>query len=180
MQRKLMGAAILITIGLLFYLFFPRDFMDYFANSISPTKQPTSTPAQNTAQQPAGLSPTSPASPASPTSPSAPPEVAPVPQPPAKSGHPVSEYLKIRHMADENHVRILRFDEPNIGEATMQLQAGDKNDIFDLMDAIERGINLRDMENRSKGYKIMYDRDGRQIVQAVIWIRYIPRFEVNP
>jgi hypothetical protein len=175
MQRKLTALAVLITIGVLVYLFFPRDFMDYFSDSISPTKQPTSSPAQNTTQLPQTA---------------AAPAVAPVPQPsqnsdnivpqaPQKGGHAVSEYIKIRHMAEENHVRILRFDEPNIGEATMKLQAGDKNDIFDLMDAIERGINLRDMENR-KGYNIMYDRDGRQIVQAVLWIRYIPRFETNP
>jgi hypothetical protein len=177
MQRKLVGIAILITIGVLVYLFFPSDFMDYFSNSISPTKQPTTSPAQNTAQLP--IVSTAPP-PGSPASPAAPPAVAPVPQPPSKSGHPVSEYLKIRHMAEENHVRILRFDETTIGDATIRLQAGDKNNIFDLMDAIERGISLRDMENRSKGYKIMYDRDGRQVVEAVIWIRYIPRFEVDP
>jgi hypothetical protein len=177
MQRKLIGIAVLITIGVLVYLFFPSDFMDYFSNSIAPTKQPTTSPAQNTAQPPVVSTAPPPESPASPP---APPAVAPVPQPLAKSGHPVSEYLKIRHMAEENHVRLLRFDETTIGEATMRLQAGDKNNIFDLMDAIERGINLHDMENVSKGYKIMYDREGRQVVEAVIWIRYTPRFEVNP
>ncbi|MFB3896260.1 MAG: hypothetical protein ACE14V_08155 [bacterium] len=175
MQRKIIGIAVLVTIGVLVYLFFPSNFMDYFSNSISPTKEPTSAFVQRTTQ-PAVTQP----SPNTPAPQPAQLPANPAPQPPPKGGHPVSEYIKIRHMAEENHVRILRFDEANIGDATMQVESGDKNNIFDFMDAIERGINLRDMENKSKGYRIMYDRDGRQIVQAVLWIRYIPRFETNP
>jgi hypothetical protein len=161
MPRWLIIIAVVITIGILVYLYFPRGVIDYFADSISPIKQQERKMAQNTTQPPAAL-----VIPAQPIPPSPPPQ-----------GKPISEYLKIRHMADENQVRILRFDEPTIGSATMRLQSRDKNDIFNLLDAIERGINLRDIENVSKGYKIMYDNDGRQIVEAVIWIRYIPRYQ---
>ncbi|MDI6784279.1 MAG: hypothetical protein QME64_09335 [bacterium] len=171
MVRILIIIAVMITIGILLYLYFPREVIDYFSDSISPIKQQKRKFAQNTTQPPATTGIQSQPDSAKPSS------SIPIPQPQFSPGKPISEYLKIQHMADENQVRILRFDEPTIGEATMRLQARDKNDIFNLLDAIERGINLRDIENVSKGYKIMYDNDGRQIVEAVIWIKYIPRFE---
>ena len=170
-MRKLIIIGVIITVGILLYLYFPRGVIDYFSDSISPIKQQERKFEQNTTQPPAapGIQP-QPES-AKPSS------VITFPQLQPSKGKPISEYLKIRHMADENQVRILRFDEPTIGDATMRLQARDKNDIFNLLDAIERGINLRDIDNVSKGYKIMYDNDGRQIVEAVIWIKYIPRFQ---
>ena len=161
MARKVVIIAVLITIGFLVYLFFPRDsVISYFGDAIDSVKQQERKFDTNTTQ----------------------PQPAPVPQPvqpapPAAQMKPVSDYLKIRRMADGNQVRIMYFEEPQIGSATMRLRAGDKNDIFNLLDAIERGISLRDIENVSKGYKIMQDNEGRQIVEAVIWIKYIPRFQ---
>lgn len=159
MTRILIVIAVIITVGVLLYFFFPWGVIDYFSDAISPTPQPA-LPSQVTTQPPA---------------------TNPVPQqpapaaPPVNLGKPISEYLKIRHMAEENQVRIMQFDEPVIGTVTMQLRASDKNNIFDFMDAIERGISLRDIEN--KGYKKFYDNEGRQMVEAVIWIKYIPRYQ---
>ncbi|MCX7918628.1 MAG: hypothetical protein N3A72_03250 [bacterium] len=162
MSRKLVTIGILITVGVLVYLYFPREnVIGYFSDSINPIKQQEKKLATNTTQaQPNSQQVYQPSQPQS-----------------APLGKPISEYLKIRRMADENQVQILSFDELQIGTVTMRLRARDKNDIFNFIDAIERGINLRDIENISKGYKIMYDNDGRQIVEAVIWIRYIPRYQ---
>lgn len=98
----------------------------------------------------------------------------PVPPPPP-ARIPKSAKDKIMKMAKENNVTLINYFEPEIGNVTLTSQARDKNDIFDFMDAMERGLSLRDFENVKKGYKIQMDPD-RQLITATLHIKYIPEY----
>jgi hypothetical protein len=63
-----------------------------------------------------------------------------------------------------------------VGQVLLTAQSNDKNNIFDFMDAVEKGIDMRDITNVPGGYSVKLDADGRTLVTSTMKIRYTPQY----
>jgi hypothetical protein len=198
-MRLLVFLAVILTIGVFLYYYHPNENpIDWFAK-----QQPQAITADSTAQnQPApqrgmpfadlamapdGTSPLQPQQnqiqPAQPNQPNrpapgrpmAPANVQPAPQPP-RAQVPKSLRDKFYKFAEENNVKITNFVENPVGQVLLTAQSNDKNNIFDFMDAVEKGIDMRDITNVPGGYSVKLDADGRTLVTSTMKIRYTPQY----
>jgi hypothetical protein len=146
-MRLLVFLAVILTIGVFLYYYHPNENpIDWFAK-----QQPQAITADSTAQN------------------------QPAPQPP-RAQVPKSLRDKFYKFAEENNVKITNFVENPVGQVLLTAQSNDKNNIFDFMDAVEKGIDMRDITNVPGGYSVKLDADGRTLVTSTMKIRYTPQY----
>lgn len=200
-MKLLVVLAVILTIGVLIYYYHPTENpIDWFANqkpaAISGNSPSGNQPAPqrgmpfaDLAMAPDGTSPLQGEQPANPPAqPQTPPQVNPAPgkpmnppvfkptPQPAPVRIPKSSRDKIYKLAGENNVRIITYNENQIGQVLLTAQTNNKNNIFDFMDAVEKGIDLRDIENVPGGYNVKVDADGRTLITSTMKIRYNPQY----
>ena len=197
-MRGLVVLAIIISIAAIIYYYHPeQNVIDYF--NLKPGTASTTGNNQNQPQPSHGvpfqdmmldqdgksvMQNPDPANPPPPPGPRPnPPQNNPVrvnqlppPQPPPVVRPAKSSKDKIIQYAKDNECEMLAYQENPIGQVVLTVRAKDKNRVFDFIDALEKGVGLRDVENVPGGYKVVVDADGRTIITSTMKIRYAPEY----